>query len=653
MAVIAINVNKINKFIVPNLTNIADDLQVAYNTSLDLKNILPSSSNIKSSISEISSSIYDAAKETKNVVLKISNKAEKVKQIEQKSESKISQIASKMGNMGLVGTISGAVIGSTRGLVGAAIGGIVGGAVGSKVGETIEKTGASIAEKFVSGVKNLGSKIWNGIKSIGAKVVSGVESVAKKVSETAKSIGSAISSAFDWTRKAVKNVGSHIGNAVSTIWSGIKSIGKKIFDTGSKIVNKVASWIENKAFPWIKNAASTVWSCIKTVGKHIGKTLATIVNAAVSLVEGVVSFVEAIVDAAALLVGAVASVGGALVDLCQGIFKGEWDWSATKSIWTKAILPFVGTDWTSKAFEWQGKWIINDWAYKPFKRGETGAKIVKGVGYVVGVVVASVFTAGAAGAAAGTSAGLSSGATAVTSLLTSGTSTVTGTLGLAVASGVISGSAKAAKSMQDGYKKLSDEEKESGSALRKLAASSVLSGLVEGTTWALTMGNGLTKSKFRVISKVGNIFKNNGTTAKAIMQATKAYATEGISVITDGDFDFTSATIDAGISAATSVLFDTKLKGFIKNKTESWNNDYSNYLDQKYARVADEAVLEGLDGATPNFATNVAKKALNALDLFVHGKDTGKIWGKIVKDPIKTGAEEIVDGVSSLVEKIA
>ena len=51
--------------------------------------------------------------------------------------------------------------------------------------------------------------------------------------------------------------------------------------------------------------------------------------------EGLVSFIEAIGDVVLLVVGVVGSVVGMIIDLCQGIFLGEWDWSATGWVWKK------------------------------------------------------------------------------------------------------------------------------------------------------------------------------------------------------------------------------------------------------------------------------------------------------------------------------
>lgn len=606
MGAIVLDTSKINSYVLPSLSKTKNTMQDAYSTSVNLRNTLPSSFNYRSTVNEISNQIYNIKREISDIDTMISKKVESAKSIESKQSSRLSGIsnaASKIGSV--VGTVAGAKIGmATGGVVGATVGAVVGNKVGSAVGK--------------------------GLVNTGAKVVNGATKVAKGIA------------------------------------TGIKNFGKAIWD-GCKVVAKgVASFVKN-AVSGLAKAAKAVWQGLKWIGKQIVRTAATIVNVVVSLVEGIVSFIEAIGDIVLLVIGGVCSIFTFISDLIQGIATGEWNWSATSAVWKKWILPWVGYDWTSKAFEWQGKWFINDLAYKPFKRGETGAKIVKGVGYVVGVVIASIFTAGGAAAASSAASAAGAGAStvatafaqggahAVTTLVTTGTATtlagtaISGTVSMSVSSGLIAGSAKTAKSMQDGYNKLSDEDKQSGTALRKLGVSSVLSGAVEGTTWALTTGN-LTNtmkgSSSKVISAVGKGFKDHGTTAKAIMQGTKAYATEGISVITDNDFDFKSATIDAGISASVSVLYDAKLKGSVQGGMDKFSNKLN-------PQGTDELGEAGLDALSKQAETNntsafkeICSSVVKKANQYVQSKDSSKILGKIIKDPIKEVTENIVDKVA-------
>lgn len=581
MGAIVLDARKVNSYVLPSLDKSKNTMQEAYSTGQSLRNTLPSTFRYRNSVNDIVTQIYNIRKEINDVDTIITKKVERATAIERKGSSNVSAIASKIGS--IVGTIGGAAVGtSTGGIVGTVAGAVVGNQVGSAVGKALANTGA---------------KIWNGA----TKIAKG-------------------------------------------IWNGIKKFGKAIWDGGAKIVNSAASWVKDKALPWVKNAASAVWDGIKWVGTQILKTAATIVNVVVSLVEGIVSFIEAIGDVVLLVAGVVCSIFTAISDVIQGIATGEWKWSATSAVWKKWIMPWVGYDWTSKAFAWQGDWIINDWAHEPFKRGETGAKIVKGVGYVVGVVVASIFTAGAAGAAGAASSGISGGVSAVSSLVTTGSSAVTSTVAMSVSSGIIAGSAKTAQSMQSGYNKLSDEEKQSGTALGKLGASSVLSGVVEGGTWALTAGTATTEmaGKTGVVSKIGGAFANKSTStmAKAGLQATKAYATEGISVITDGEYDLKSATIDAAVSASTSILYDAGIKKGV------------DLLDEKITppEVDDSAALEALDDVGTSSA--IKDKFISTTGKIVHGanvvlknKSTGKIVGKAVKDPIKKGMEGTVNFV--------
>lgn len=606
MGAIVLDAKKVNSYVLPNLEKSKNIMQEAYSTSQSLRNSLPSSFTYRNLVSDIVTQLFNIKREIKDIDTMISKKIERAKSIENRNDSRVNSIATAASTIGsTVGTIAGAKIGLVAGgFVGAATGAYV----GNKVGSTVAK----------------------GLVNTGAKIVDGATKVAK------------------------------------SIWNGIKDLGKTIWNGCKKVAKAIASFVK-KAVSGLVKAAKAVWEGLKWVGKQILRTAATIVNAVVSLVEGVVSFIEAIGDVVLLVVGAVCSVFTFISDVIQGIATGEWKWSATSAVWKKWILPWVGYDWTSKAFSWQGKWFINDWAYKPFKRGETGAKIVKGVGYVVGVVIASIFTAGGAAAASGAasaagagastvaSAFVQGGAHAVTTLVTTGTATtlagtaISGTVSMSVSSGLIAGSAKTAKSIQDGYNKLSDEEKQSGAALRKLGASSVLSGLVEGTTWALTTGKlttAMKASNSKVISKVGTEFVKNGTKAKAMMQASKAYATEGISIITDGNFDFKSATTDALISAAVSVAYDTKLKGSVQGGMDKLNNKFN-------PQGADELGESGLDALSKQGGTNntsvfksMCSSVVKKTNQYVQSKDTSKVLGKIVKDPIKEVTEKIVDKVA-------
>lgn len=691
MSNIVLRTDVVNSTVIPGLTSVSDKIKTAQSKCSSLQSLLPSSFPNTAQVSKLSYSLNNSVSEVLAAKKTISQKVEYASNIENKHSSKTSSLLAKLG--GAAGAIFGAASGGV-------LGAVAGGIIGSKVAEPIVKTGAKIAKGAVSAVKGLFTKVGNGIKkaataikNTGAKVVKGFVSGAKKVVSSVgsgikkaasaikntgakivkgfvsgvKKVGKAVSDGIKKVGakvcKAVKSFAGGVKKVVSAVGSGIKKVGNFLKNTGAKVVKGFVSgvkkvgkaigdglkWAGGKIVDAGKSIVSGVkwglgklWDGAKWLGKHALKLGATIVNAAVSLVEGIVSFVEAIGDVVLLAAGVVGSIGGLFVDLYQGLTGKGWDLSATGSVWKDWALPWVAYDWTSKAFEWQGKWIINDWAYKPFKRGETGAKITKGIGYVAGIVVASVFTAGAAGAASAGTSAISGGASAVTSLVTTGTSAASSTLAMSVSSGIIAGSAKAAKSMQDGYNKLSDEDKQSTSALWKLGGSSVLSGVVEGTTWALTTGTAtkVMSGNSGVIGKVGNAFVNKGTQAKAVMQATKAYATEGISVITDGEFDLKSATIDAGVSAATSVLYDAGVKKGV------------DLLDKKITppKVEDDAALDAL--AAGNTSSTVKDKFIETTGKIVHGtnvvlknKSTSKIVGKTVKDPIKTGMEGAVDFV--------
>ena len=368
MGAIVLDTSKVNSYIIPNLTKTKNTMQDAYSTSVSLRNTLPSSFNYRSTVNEISNQIYNIRREISDIDTMISKKVESAKSIESKSESRASSISSLAAR---IGGVAGTVVGAA---VGASTGGVVGTAVGAVVGNKV------------------GSATVKALVNTGAKVFKGFTSLCKGIGE------------------------------------GIKAIGKTV----CKVVKKATTFVKDKVFPILKNIGNKVASAFKWVGKQLMRTAATIVNLTTSLIEGIWSFIEAIGDVVLLAVGVVCSTVTLLSDVVQGLATGEWEWSATKAVWTKWIMPWVAYDWTSKLFDiaYENRLVgfllcgphglflkeADANAYKWAKRGETGYNIGKGIGYYVGVIIASIFTAGAA-----------SGATAASStLINTTTSVVTG-----------------------------------------------------------------------------------------------------------------------------------------------------------------------------------------------------------------------------------
>ena len=132
------------------------------------------------------------------------------------------------------------------------------------------------------------------------------------------------------------------------------------------------------------------------------------------------------------------------------------------------------------------------------------------------------------------------------------------------------------------------------------------------------------------------------------MQATKAYATEGISVITDGEYDLKSATVDAAVSAGTSLIFDAGIKKGVSA------------LDKKLTPPKiDSDSSAGLDAMNDAAASTVKNKFVEATGKVVHGtnvvlgnKSTSKIVGKAVKDPIKEGMDATVNFAGRQIDKL-
>ena len=278
-------------------------------------------------------------------------------------------------------------------------------------------------------------------------------------------------------------------SALSALGDFALSLGKGVLNAGASLVSGTVSLLTGNLgglfdscksiFKTACDIGKSFFSFVKKsfdfVASFFASAVASVANLVMSLVEGLVSFVEAIVDAAAMIVGAVASLFTGLYDginwIGSKIFGYEFK-SATKAMWAKVIMPFVGTNWTGKAFDAlytipPFKWM-ESYAFGPFKReGGLIYKIGKGVGYTVGIVLATVATCGIAG-----------GTSVVASLGSTGVSTAFAGLGAM------------GKNTQSGYNSLSEEEKQDGWALFKVGAYGVGSGVIEGAAWYYTFGNG-------------------------------------------------------------------------------------------------------------------------------------------------------------------
>lgn len=297
----------------------------------------------------------------------------------------------------------------------------------------------------------------------------------EKTWEKGKSALSSIGDFFVSLGKGIVNVGASLVSGTVSLLTG--NLGG-LFDSCKSIFNAACD-IGKSFFSFVKKSFDFVAS-------FFASAVASVANLVVSLVEGIVSFVEAIVDAAAMIVGVAASLFTGLYDginwIGSKIFGYEFK-SATKAMWANGIMPFVGTNWTGKAFDAlytipPFKWM-ESYAFGPFKReGGLIYKIGKGVGYTVGIVLATVATCGIAGggAAAASAAGGAAGAA--------------GGLSATTVSTAFAGLGAMGKNTQSGYNSLSEEEKQDGWALFKVGAYGVGSGVIEGAAWYYTFGNG-------------------------------------------------------------------------------------------------------------------------------------------------------------------
>ncbi len=393
----------------------------------------------------------------------------------------------------------------------------------------------------------------------GKEALSSLGDVALSVTKSLVSVGAA----------AVKGAFSLLTFNLGGLFDSCKTVLDAAVNIGSKVVSFV-----KESFDFL---ASFFASAVASIG-----------NLFLSLVEGLVSFVEAIVDAAAVVAGVVASALVAVADgvnwVCSKLFGYEFKsftgaaWSA---IWSgeHGIMPFIGTNWTGKAFDAlytvpPFKWM-ETYAFGPFKReGGIVYEIGKGVGYTIGIVAATIATCGIAG-----------GTSVVASLGSTGVSTAFAGLGAM------------GKNTQKGYNNLSEEEKQDGWSLFKVGAYGVGSGLVEAGAWYLTFGGGkgtLLKNQkvndalggsANWLNKVFGLSKNSsfmfkaGNMEKAVVQIGKTYAnaTNKYIFLTDdqsvgGYFkdvwlnpeNAKNATIAAGVS----LLYDATAGNYLKTQLE-------------------------------------------------------------------------------------
>lgn len=399
MSAMVLDAIKVNAYVIPNLSKAKTTLTDASKYGNSIVKSTPDSplasrsnlreARIRNTASDLAKRLGVISNNINTISLKLDNKVEKAKLIEKKNKAKTTAISAAVG---AVAGIAGAAIGAATGGV---KGAVVGAAVGAAAGVAVKRT-------------NIVSSIGKALKNTGAKIA--------------------------------KNV----GNFFSGVWKGIKNIGKSIWDACKKIANKVVSFVKEKISPLLKKIMNGVWKGIK----FLGRCAATVVNLAISLVEGIVSFVEAIGDVVLLVVGGVCSIVTAVADVVRGVCTGEWDWKCTGAVWKKWIMPWVGYDWTSKAFSWNSGSFIDNAAFSWAKRDTgIGYKIGKGVGYYVAMIAATVITAGAAGAASGAAAAGSA------------TAKVAGTLATkAVAQGVMGGLASVGKNAQKNYNSTIDKK---------------------------------------------------------------------------------------------------------------------------------------------------------------------------------------------------
>ncbi len=460
-----------------------------------------------------------------------------------------------------------------------------------------------------------------------------------------KEAGNALGDVLVSVGKGVLEVGASIVSAPINLLTG--NLGG-LFDNVKSIFNAAAD-IGKKVFSFAKEA-------LEAIGHAFLSTAASIANLVMSLVEGIVSFVEAIVDAVVIVAGAVASLFTGLYDginwIGSKIFGYEFN-SATKAMWTKGLMPFVGTNWTGKAFDAiyaapPFKWI-EDKAFGPFKReGGIVYEIGKGVGYTVGIVLATVFTCGVAG----------------------GTSIV-GALGSTGVSTAFAGLGAMGKNTQKGYNNLSEEEKQNGASIAKVLGYGAASGVIEGAAWYFTFGKGKNfykgtglekalgasaKPFNSVVHGVNKVFGTSikdfgaGNMAKVMIQFGKTYANASNKYVFLTDDQSVGGYFkdvwlnadnltDAAIAGGVSLLYDATAGTYLKNAIEGKGTKIGNWAaGRKEVKISvkSEADLVFEGGGSSGDASAIASGGLlpsikdAAADVISEG-GLGKIYGGGVK----------------------
>lgn len=649
MGAIVLDASKVNSYVLPNLLKSNNVMKTAYNTGQALKKSLPGTFKYKTTLNNIVEEIYNLRKEIKNIDSMIDKKIQRAKTIETKRDSKITRLAQSASK---IGAVTGALVG---GAVGASTGSIIRTVAGAQVGAAV------------------GSFVGKALVNTGAKIASNVKSLC------------------------------------INLWDGAKQLGKKIYDGAKKVVKKATSFVKNKALPFLKNVGNYYKEGLINIGKDIwtglNRTVASVVNTCVSLVEGVVSFLEAAFDALVVIGGAVVSIFSGAVDIVNGIKNGNMEWTITKSLWRDNYLPLIGTNYTSKAFDkvynWSFMQKLEESSFKPFKRdGGVVYEIGKGVGYYTGVIVATAFTGGAAGAT-----------TFVSNFAVTAAVSGVAELGKATQTNYNNVIDKQTKeyfiqeimnanpniSVEDAeecfeYAKENNllsnydsvrkgyQENLDGGEILKILGSSGAQAVIEGTI------TGILRTDIKAIEAAGKTLGKIGSSVKWIqglkigkikgvgkagVQAGKSYIKELSTVIVDGDYDLKKASIDAASGAITEVvnanfglkaLKDRKSKSDASTSASETNSDTSTSVQNLASSDAPNqynatGITGNVDKATEEVAEKALKKSIkeSLYEGAVAVKDK-HIFGsvipeRIVKDSYKNTANGVV--VSPLVEAIA
>lgn len=272
----------------------------------------------------------------------------------------------------------------------------------------------------------------------------------------------------------------------------------------------------------------------KFVSNPVEYVAATTVTFVASVGEGILSVGEDILDGGAMLVGGVLSYGVSIFDPDKAVSMQN------------GIKKFVQTDLSATAYD----------------------SFVSAVGIDEDIAYGWAHNAGEFLGEAG--------ATIALQALPGGTAVMTAAHGL--------------KGMGDAAQKNFDKNPDA--TFSQVFSSSLGSGIIEASAANILYGSTHTKVKgisepIKVTENISTLTKASKATNKLIVAGTKEYAKEATTIPLDGDYDWGSATLNAGRAVLVQVLNEAS-SNFIKNRIETKKANVSKAsanIDKAYKKI--------------------------------------------------------------------